>query len=235
MQRGKRDIIISEGYMNNFNAFFNQSPITLVSKGQVILQQGYEPAHAYILKSGIVKVTSFTSNGEEKLLAFKVAGDLIPTHWVFGQSRVALHYYQAYTDCVLYVLDRDAILQRVESDNAFARFILDQHIAADLDRQLRVEALEQSRAHLKLLYTFRHLALTYGMGMNQGFIKIDIPFTQQELANFVGLTRETTIAALRRLRRDNLIRSDHRYYVVNTGVMSMAIDDEFDPGVRRLG
>jgi len=216
--------------MNNFDTFFNQFPTTSVTKGQVILQQGSEPAHAYIIKSGIVKVTSFTSNGEEKSLAFKVAGDLIPAHWVFGKSRVALHYYQAYTDCHLYVLDREAILQHIEIDHFFARFILDQHIASDLDRQLRVEALEQSRAHLKLLYTFRHLALTYGTRLKQGFVKIDIPFTQQELANFIGLTRETTIAALGKLHHDNLIRSDHHYYVVNTGVMSAVIDDEFDPG-----
>ena len=221
--------------MNNFDTFFNQFPTTSVTKGQVILQQGSEPAHAYVLKSGIVKVTSFTGNGEEKSLAFKIAGDLIPAHWVFGQSRVALHYYQAYTDCVLFLLDRDAILRQIDLDHAFARFMLDQHIASDLDRQLRVEALEQSRAHLKLLYTFRHLALTYGTRLKQGFVKIDIPFTQQELANFIGLTRETTIAALGKLRRDNLIRSDHRYYVVNTGVMSMVIDDDFDPGVSRLG
>jgi len=220
--------------MNNFNTFFDQFPTTSVQKGEVILQQNYVPHHAYVLKSGFVKVVSFTNNGEEKSVAFKVAGDLIPIYWIFGKSQAALYYYQAHTDCVLYVLDRDDILQHVDGNHDFAKFVLDQQVIAHVNHELRVEALEQSRAHLKLLYTFRHLALLYGIDMKRGMVKITIPLTQQELANFVGLTRETTIAALGKLRRDNVVRCDHRYYTVNTPMLREATEDDYDPGIMNI-
>ena len=152
-------------------------------------------------------------------------------YWIFGRSQTVLYYHQAHTDCQLYVIDRESILEHVAQNPSFSKYIFDTLVSAEMNRALQVEALEQSRAQLKLLYTFRHLALMNGVELKDGLVKINIPLTQQELANFIGLTRETTVLELRKLKRLMLIFREHKYYLVDTTKLDGLIDDEYDPGL----
>jgi len=215
--------------MNNFHTFFDQFPLTFVQKGEIILHQGDVPKHAYAIKSGVIKISNITGNGEEKALSFKLSGDIIPIYWIFGQADTTLYFHQAHTDCELYVIDRDSMLAYIEQNQQFSKYIFDKLITAELNRELHVEALEQSRANLKLLYTFRHLALMHGNEIKKGLVRIGIPLTQQEIANFTGLTRETTVLELNKLRRQLLIYREHKHYTVDTLRINDFIDDEYNP------
>jgi CRP-like cAMP-binding protein len=217
--------------MNHIKAFFGQYPTKTISKGEVILQQNDVPEKAYAIKKGIMRVCNITSNGEEKILSFKVADDIFPVCWIFSKIKRSLFYYQAHTDCEVYVLDKADIMRQLNTSPDFSRAILDKQVITYVNSELQVEALEQSRAYLKLLYTFRHLALTHGTEIRKDFVRIKIPLTQQELANFTGLTRETTTAELNKLRQSKVIFSDRRYYSVDTSKVNDFIDDEYDPGV----
>lgn len=218
--------------MHRFTNFFDQYPVKFIKKGQVILHQNDIPTAAYVIKNGVVKVCNLTSNGEEKSLSFKVTGDIFPVCWIFSKTTSALFYYQAHTDCELYVADRKDITDFIDTNHDFAKFILDKQVVSYVNSELQVEALEQSRAQLKLLYTFRHLALTHGIELKKDRVKISIPLTQQDLANFTGLTRETTTLEISKLSNDKIIRVDRKFYIVNTSKVNDIIDDEYDPGVK---
>jgi CRP/FNR family transcriptional regulator, anaerobic regulatory protein len=217
--------------MNSAQLFFNVYPTIKVSKGEVIVQQNQIPNKAYAVKSGIVKVCNFTTNGEEKSLSFKVENDIFPVCWIFNKTKAALFYYQAHTDLELYVMSRDEITHHVNTDSDFARTILDRQIVSYVNSELQIEALEQSRAILKLIYTLRHLALTHGVEEKKDCVKIKIPLTQQELANFTGLTRETTVMELNKLKGMGIVSNSQKYYTINTTRASDFLDDEYDPGV----
>ena len=211
--------------------FFDQYPVKFIKKGEVILQQSDTPSKAFSIKKGIIKVSNLTSTGEEKSLSFKVENDIFPVCWIFSKTTSALFYYQAHTDCEVYVLDREDIINHINTNHEFTKFLLDKQVISYVNSELQVEALEQSRAQLKLLYTFRHLTLTHGIKLEKNRIKIGIPLTQQELANFTGLTRETVALELNKLIDDAVVYVDHKYYVVNTDKLNDIIDDEYDPGM----
>jgi len=217
--------------MNRFTEFFDKFPVKTVKKGEVVIQQSQTPDKAFVIKKGVMKVSNFTSNGEEKSLSFKVKGDIFPVCWIFEKTTTALFYYQAHTDCELYVMDRKDITDFIEKNHEFAKFILDKQVLSYVNSELQVEALEQSRAQLKLLYTFRHLSLTHGIEIAKDCVKISIPLTQQDLANFTGLTRETTAVELKKLVDDGIVSSDRKFYIIDTAKMDDAMDDEYDPGV----
>ncbi len=217
--------------MLKFKDFFDHYPVKQIKKGQVILHQGDVPKHAYVIKNGIMKVNNLTSDGEEKSLSFKFRGDIFPISWIFGKTEGALYYYEAHTDCELYILDKKDVTHNVEKEHDFAMYMLDKQIVSYVNSELQVEALEQSRAKLKLLYTFRHMALTHGQELKEDQVKITIPLTQQELANFTGLTRETVVIALNKIIDDGIVFSDHKFYVINTDKVNDVIDDEYDPGL----
>jgi len=218
--------------MSTMQSFFDGYTTVKIPKGEVIIQQSQVPDKAYVIKSGIVKVCNFTANGEEKSLSFKVDNDIFPVCWIFDKTETALFYYQAHTDIELYVMSRDEITKRVETNPDFAKVVLDKQIISYVNSELQVEALEQSRAILKLIYTFRHLALTHGTKLEDNLVRIKIPLTQQELANFTGLTRETTIGELNKLKDMGIIYNVQKFYTINTAKADELIDDDYDPGVK---
>ncbi len=216
--------------MSSLRTFYDRFPITKVSKGEVILQQGETPEHGFAVKRGIIKITNVSGDGNEKIISFKITNDLFPVCWIFSKTNATLFYYQAHTDCELYTIDKEMIEHQLESEPEFVRSLLDKQVNDFISDSLQIDALAQSKASIKLLYMFRHLSLRFGRKMNNGFIRIQVPLTQSELASLTGLTRETTILELHKLKRSAVISSRHKYYTVNTDRLRNLIDDWYDPG-----
>jgi len=219
--------------MNTLESFFDQYPTLKVLKGEVILNQGDSPRYAYAIKSGYIKVCNITANGEEKILSFKSTNNLFPTSWVFSKTEHSLYFYCAHTDCVLYLVDKNDIETQVKQDVGFAMTLLNQHVNAHISGDLQIEALEQSRASLKLFYTLRHLSLIHGVPSKTNLITLAIPITQQDLANFTGLARETIVLELHALKKAGIVSIKNHFYTIDAIRLSGKIDDEFNPGIRQ--
>jgi CRP-like cAMP-binding protein len=73
--------------------------------------------------------------------------------------------------------------------------------------------------------------LRYGRELKGGYANIQIPMTQQEFANFSGLTRETVTLEIHRLKDKKIISVRSKYYTVNTDKLNGLIDDEYNPGL----
>ena len=65
-----------------------------------------------------------------------------------------------------------------------------------------------------LLFTLRYLCTRFGQPIVDGSVYMDLPLTQQDIANFIGLTRETTAIELKRLEKNTVISYDRRHFVV---------------------
>ena len=205
--------------MVKFKQFLQNYPTKVVPKGQIILHQGDEPGCAYVIKSGYVKMYEITSAGEEKPLLFDHEYETFPIAWVFSHIDVANYYYEALTECELYLVPRSDYIAFLQN-NAMSQFSLFSHFVERYnDFQMRILALEQLKASDKVFYTLRFLAARFGKASstNNDEWEISIPLTQQDIANFVGLTRETTGLELKRLEREGVIRySNQEYYIKRT-------------------
>jgi CRP-like cAMP-binding protein len=62
-------------------------------------------------------------------------------------------------------------------------------------------------------------------------VEIPLPITQQDVANFTGLTRETVSVELKKLATEKVVFSRNRNYVVLTDKLNELLDDEYE---RRL-
>jgi len=217
--------------MNELRSFYRKYPTKKFAKGEIILQQNEVPKYIYGIKGGVVRLSNLTSDGEDQSISFEIIDDLLPICWAFSTTKKALFYYQAYTDCELYVIDKDDFEAHLARNINFTRAMLDRQIRSYLGNMLQVDALEKTLAYTKLLYTFRHLCLRYGRDIKKDIVKIYVPLTQQELANTTGLTRETTAVELKKLREQKIISVRHKYYSVDTGKLNTQIDDDYDPGI----
>ncbi|NJJ37917.1 Crp/Fnr family transcriptional regulator [Paenibacillus apii] len=61
----------------------------------------------------------------------------------------------------------------------------------------------------KLLFLLMHLAEEFGIP-EDGYARIDLPLTHQELSNMIGVTCESVTAAIHELGKENTIRSSRK-------------------------
>src|SRR5438128_712009 len=148
--------------MNKLRSFYRNFPTIKVSKGDILFQQSDIPTVGYAIKRGVVRICNINASGAEKIVSFKVTDEPLPICWLFSQSATAMFFYQAHTDCELYVINKEDFNSHLNQNSDFALQIIGILSNAYVSASLQVDALVQTTARLKLLYAFRHLCLRYG-------------------------------------------------------------------------
>ncbi len=187
----------------------------LFKKHSILLYQGEAPRTAYVLTSGIVKVYSINTAGEEQIATFQVEGDVFPSPWIFGKSNSTLYYYEALTDCEVLVVSRDEIRRAISSSPKLLERTLDYFVTNYTGLLMRVTALEQSRAREKIMFTLYYLLFRYGQEIRPGMYTINVALTHGVIASLVGLTRETTTTELSKLKAQQVVNYSAHTYTVN--------------------
>jgi len=217
-----------------FKQFIDHYRVLKFSKGEIILFEGEVPSCAYVIKKGVVKTYNLTSDGQEKPISFDVELETFPVGWVFGKQRSTQYFYEAFTDCSVYCIPRDELMHFVKNNPKLLFSYFDYFVGRYLNYQMRINALEQSKAADKVLHTLYFLALRFGQEIRPNLVKIILPLTQQDLANFMGLTRETTGIELKRLEKSGVITYNRQNYVVRTNKLNELLDEEYD-SMRLIG
>jgi CRP/FNR family transcriptional regulator len=210
--------------------FLEHYPVRKFAKGEIILVQGEVPKSAYIVKKGVIKTYNLTSQGEEKPISFDIRGEMFPVAWIFSKAKYSQYYYEAFTDCEVYAVPPQEYIDLLQRDQEILFDVFSFFIGRHVNYQMRVNALEQSKASAKVLHTIHFLALRFGRDLRNNLVEIQLPFTQQDLANFMGLTRETTGIELKKLQREGVLTYRRQRYVVHTDKLDGLLDDEYDQG-----
>lgn len=216
--------------MNKIQEFYDRYTVKRFLKGEIILVQGEVPKSTYIVKKGVVKSYNLTAQGEEKPIDFNLAGNLFPESWTFGKARFAQFYHEAFTDCQVYCVPATDYIDFLKSDPDLLYTSFEAFISRYINYQMRINALEQSKAAAKVLYTIQFLCLRFGHDVQNDTVLIDLPLTQQDLANFMGLTRETTGIELKKLQRKGVLSYRKQKYVVKTDKLEEYLDEDYDQG-----
>ncbi len=217
--------------MDRLNEFLRSYPSRSFSKGQVILVEDEVPTAAHIIKKGVVKTYSLTTDGQEKPIAYDIKGEVFPIGWVFRKLRRTQYYYEAFSDCEVYLVPRDEYISFLRANKDVLFWAFDFFVKRFLNYQMRINALEQSKAADKVLNTIHYLCLRFGQEINKDTVKIQLPFTHQDLANFMGLTRETTGIELKKLEKAGIIKYRRQNYVVKTNKLNELLDEDYESGM----
>jgi len=203
---------------------------TLMTKkfrqGNILVYQGEVPKSAYIVKDGIVKLYNITAQGDERIAAFKLPGDMFPTTWSFEKVASAFYYYEAQTDGEMYVMPSDSFRKFITENPAAMHAVADHYLSNYAGSLMRITALEQPKASDKVLYTLYYLAQCYGEELRPGVVRINIRLTQQMVADLIGLTRETTAAELVKLKKRGVLKYKGREYTIDRAKLIQSIGED---------
>lgn len=209
---------------------YEQYPVRKFQKGEIILVQGEVPKSAYMIKKGVVKTYNLTAQGDEKPISFDIEGELFPVAWTFKKARFAQYYYEAFTDCELFCIPPENYIEILKRDTERLFTEYTDFVSQHINNQMRINALEQSKAAAKVLYTIHFLCLRFGRDLRENTVQIELPLTQQDLANYMGLTRETTGIELKKLQRAGVLTYKKQNYVVRTDKLDELLDEDYDQG-----
>lgn len=162
----------------------------------------------YLIKRGVVKISTLTDEGKEIVLAFLHPGD------VFGELAVVDpsprdHYAEIHEDALICIFSRRDFLElmKVYPDLAF-------RVTKLLGLRLRrlgnrVENLLFKSAHARLAQTLLELSDEYGVKDADGIL-LTLKLSQQEMGSLVGLSRESVNLCLSDFKRQGLVESSGR-------------------------
>lgn len=199
------------------------------AKRRTVLFQGEIPRGVLVLETGLVKVYGITNGGDQRTVTLLGAGDIFPVECVFGMSRVSLYYYEALTDCSVLNLPREAFIATLEQNSHLKDQIFQSYMAHYTSATMHIYALEHSHAQEKLVYILQYLVARFGERQANGLTKISLRLSHQDIAEMVGLTRETTAVELHRLKAKKLISYQRFSYYVNVPLLVQTTgSDEFE-------
>ncbi len=182
----------------------------------VILREGAASAHLYTVLSGVGFRYKSLPDGGRQILNFVFPGDLIGLQGAV--AREMQHSVEALTDVILCVFERERIWKLYESYPSLAFDIT--WLASREERFLDEHLLNVGRrsAMKRIAYLVMHLhTRVVALRMNRVQAKhevIEVPLTQQHIADALGLSLVHTNKSLRKLERMGLIGWSQRMMVL---------------------
>ena len=184
-----------------------------VKRGQRIYMEGDPSDQIFMLKVGVVRISTMLPQQQETILAFLYPGD------IFGELAIVDdsprdHVATAHEDVVLCALGRDLLLRMAQETPAIG-YQITKVMGLRLRRfRTRVEELLYKSAHARIAHTLLDLAADYGIPDNQGVL-IPLRLNQADLGNLVGLARETVNMVLQDFKHRGLVEAGRRNIRIN--------------------
>lgn len=203
------------------------SSTRLIKKGTTILYQGEIPRSAFVIKKGLVRAYTITSNGDERTVTLHSHRDIFPLSWVFSETPSSLFYYEALTDCELLCIPKEDLLNTITSNPAHLQTMLSFAINGYTSLQMRVTALSQATAAEKIAVTLYYLLIRHGIEKKPQEFTINLKMTQSTIASLVGITRESTAVNLKILQKRGVISYRNFIYVVNKQKLEQFIGEDY--------
>lgn len=179
-----------------------------IKRGERIYLAGDPSDQIFLLKAGVVRISSPGGDQDETILAFLYPGD------IFGELAVVEdaprgHLATAHEDVVLCALGRDVLLRMIQETPALG-YQITKLMGLRLRRfQTRIEELLFKSAHARVAHALLDIAADYGIQDNDGVL-IPIRLNQRDLGNLVGLARETVNVVLQDFKARGLVSAQRR-------------------------
>lgn len=190
--------------------YFSKFPTKKFKAGDAILESGQKLDRVYVIKSGMVKTFDINKDGEIKIIMYDQEYECFPLVIAFNKSPKTLYFYEAFYDTEVYVIPKNEYISLISNSKDIAKFTIEHLVDRYLDFASLVDGLTQIKGEQKVLHTLFYLCKRFGKKNSiNSDVQITIPVSQMELANLVGMTRETVSHIMNSLKKDHILRYEN--------------------------
>ncbi len=168
--------------------------------GDVLFTHGQPSSSLYSLSSGLVKITSNASDGREQIVGLSSRGKLLVGLQSLDQD--SYHYTAvAATEGGACKIRHRALLKALDDRPEIARRIIDALNAQLAHSRMLMKVMGHKTAAEKIA-AFILLLAPKAEGQNDRFA---LPFSRNDIADFLGLSEETVCRQMANMKRDGVI------------------------------
>jgi CRP/FNR family transcriptional regulator len=190
--------------------FFKQGKQIYYKKAETIISRETDkPKYIYFLKKGYVHQYTITSTKSINMNIYK-PNSYFPLSFIFNHVP-NIYSYEAITDAVMYSVTRSKFLLFVK-ENPDVLFDLASRLSTGLNTMIKViESLMSFDSSDKMIRILLTCAERFGVRQKDEII-IDVPLTHSDIANMVGISRETATREIGDLTKLKFIRKVNGRY-----------------------
>jgi CRP/FNR family transcriptional regulator, cyclic AMP receptor protein len=177
-------------------------------KNSHVFLQGDPLENVYFIHEGKIKVYKSDANGREQIVAILKKGEMFP-HVGFFRKGGYPGYSEVLEQAQLVVVPISQF-EKVLVENPHLSIKVFKVLGEKIvDLQERLEAQILNNTYEQIVKLLIKLGELHGEKLNEGKIVLKADFTNKDLANMIGTTRETVSRTLTRMKKDNLIAMDN--------------------------
>jgi CRP/FNR family cyclic AMP-dependent transcriptional regulator len=179
-----------------------------IRRKEVLYLPGEPGDRIYLLKRGVVKISALPEDGREVILALLRKGE------VFGEEAVLDdaprdHMAEAYDDALICIITRKDFLEILRTFPDLT-FRVTKLIGFRLKTfRNRIESLLFKGTAARLAQTLLDLGRDHGVRDDHGVL-LPLRLSQTDLANLIGVTRESVNLTLTGFRKEELVELEGR-------------------------
>ncbi|WP_374110573.1 Crp/Fnr family transcriptional regulator [Neobacillus cucumis] len=187
--------------------------IKKIEKGMFLFQEGSQADEMYIVQSGILQVSKIIPDGRELTIRMCSKGDFVGELNLFSPSSRYLLSARVVESGEVSVIMKDVLEEKL-SQNLALSFEFIQWMSLQFRKtQTKFRDLVLHGKKGALYSTLIRISNSYGMKTDQGIL-VELAFTNQELANFCGTSREVVNRLLSDLRKADIISIDKGFITI---------------------
>ena len=188
---------------NDLNKVVNLITKKSFEKGDIIFSEGELFDKLFIINNGSIKVYTSTKDGKEQILYILKEGEFLGDlnllkNDIFKFNAMAL---ESTNMCIIHKDDFDIL---IKTNPEISIKILEYAHDRIASLENLVQTLTTKDVEVRLASLLINLSSTFGIKTDIG-IEITLPLTREDMANFIGVTRETVSRKLSYFQSQNII------------------------------
>jgi len=176
-------------------------------RGECVLRQGEDLDRLYIVNSGSLKASTYSEDGKEQILYFINEGDTIGELALLKIDEAPYHLI-AVKDTNLCTIPKESFDEFVRKNPEVVLSVLASAHERIVSLERLVGVISSNDADVRLKYLLTKLMDESGR-MTQKGIVIQLGLSREDMANFVGVTRETISRKLHQLIEQGIIEMNN--------------------------
>jgi CRP-like cAMP-binding protein len=187
--------------------FIENKTMKTVKKGNFLFLEGKTAHELYLIKSGRIQISKVIADGRELSLRICSSHDVIGELTLFSSEACYMLSAKILEDTKVYVLPKEVFEEKLSQNGELTIKWLKWIQLQNQQNQTKFRDLILHGKKGALYSTLIRMANSYGRTVKNGVL-IDLPLTNQELANFCGSSREVVNRLLSELKKEDVLMSE---------------------------
>ena len=172
-------------------------------KGQILFFEGDVEDKLYIVNKGKIKVYRYNKEGREQILYILSDGEFIGDMSLLKKGKFQFNA-EALEDTYICTIAKDDFDRIITENPEITLKVLEVLHDRLMDLENLIQNLSTKDVEVRIASMLKSFAKDYGVKDEQGII-IDLPLNREEMANYIGVTRETISRKLTALQDEDII------------------------------